>query len=434
MILFFLNFFTVFICQMFWILTIPKIMTPRFHSKLIPILTASVLSVANHIFSYSKLLETLLPQFDIRQNIKSIVLLSITFIYIFVFFKATAKKRIVVYFVAQILIVVFEAIGSAIISFFVDFSSSDIWNSGINERIKVTVIIMPVYFLMSLTLYEVCSKSKFNLSGAVFGNIVAILTVNCAMIAFIMTSNAYRKGTVLSVIFLISPLLVMGLSLIFYRLIRQLNEQSLLKEKLYWIESIKAIELDHYNKLHRKSERLRKIRHDFKDQMASINFLINENTEESLQKAGEIIDSLYNSVNESEIKMYTQNSLVNTIVSEKADEACEKGIPVQISINLPEKVSLDDIDLNCIFLKLFNIAIYECQNALPNIKPYIKLNSEIKETFMTIEFEFASINEDFTQGLSLLNEITLKYNGALKANVKSNVVFLRLLLKLPTSV
>lgn len=427
MILFFLNFFTVFICQMFWILTIPKIMTPKFHGKLIPILTAFVLSASNHIFSYSKTPETLLPQFDIRQNIKSIVLFSITFIYIFVFFKANAKKRISVYFVTQILIVVFEAIGSAIISFFVDFSSSDIWNSGINDRIKVTVIIIPVYFLMSLTLYEVCTKSKFNLSGAAFGNIVAILTVNCAMIAFIMTSNAYRKGTVLSVIYLISPLLVMCLSLIFYRLIRQLNEQSLLKEKLYWIESIKAIELDHYNKLQLKSEKLRKIRHDFKDQMASINFLINENTEESLQKASEILDSLYNSVNESEIKMYTQNPLVNTIAS-------EKGIPVQISIILPKKVPLDDIDLNCIFHKLFNIAIYECQNVLPKIKPYIKLNSEIKENFMTIECEFASINKDFTQDLSLLNEITLKYNGALKANVKNNMVFLCILLKLPTSV
>lgn len=216
----------------------------------------------------------------------------------------------------------------------------------------------------------------------------------------------------------------------------RVSDNEVLREKLYWLESVKGIELDYYNKLQDKTNDMRRIRHDFKGVIDSVNLLINENTPKSLQKAKELLSALNNSLNATKIPVYSQNLVANAVIAAKQEEAKNDKIEMDIAVNIPEKISIEAIDLNCVFLNLLNNAIEACKK-LPTEQRKITLKSTVQAGYLMIKTEnpYLSVETDKQGkikttkldrknhgfGLSLIEDISKKYDGYFEINTNDNI-------------
>ena len=273
--------------------------------------------------------------------------------------------------------------------------------------------------------------------NSVLLNFSAIILINCIMIAFIFTSNAYNKDVFTKIVLFLSPLLLMALSFSLYRLLSKISDREVLKEKLYWVENVKALELDYYNNLQQKSDEVRKFRHDFKDTLETLKLLVNENTPESINKAQDILKSLNQNISNTKLPVYTSNVVINSVVGAKVDEAEKNNITVHTSLDLPKDLPFENIDLNCVFLNLLNNAIEACEKSHDISNKEITLKAAIKAGYLIIKTEnpFVDIEEDEKGclkttkedeenhgiGLSLISSIAEKYDGSFETKTENNI-------------
>lgn len=248
---------------------------------------------------------------------------------------------------------------------------------------------------------------------------------------------------------MLSPIPLLLLFAALYWLMRRLSEQEVLREKLYWSENLKALELDYYTDLQRKFDEIRKIRHDFKDHTESIQLLLEENTPESIKWATDILMSLNKSIDATKIPLYTENIIVNTIVGIKADEAKRNSIDFQAALDLPKELNIESIDLNCVFLNLLNNAVESCRRMPEDTQKSIKLKSCVRAGYLIIKTEnpyldfqtdekgkFKTTKSDKAShglGLALIQDIAEKYDGTFETKTENGqftaLVTLRILPK-----
>lgn len=113
------------------------------------------------------------------------------------------------------------------------------------------------------------------------------------------------------------------------------------------------IDFEEYSILKEKSEQMRIFRHDFKEHMSALDSLIDDDNE----KAKEYIKLFYNEGSKSQFVEYTDNKMLNIILTKKKDECEKQGIrfiiePVQTSLKI-----FNDMDTVSIFSNLINNAI-----------------------------------------------------------------------------
>ena len=218
---------------------------------------------------------------------------------------------------------------------------------------------------------------------------------------------------------------------------KNVNDREVLKEKLYWVENVKALELDYYNNLQQKSDEVRRFRHDFKDTLETIKILVNENTSESIENAQEILESLSKNINNTKLPVYTNNIVANSVVGAKIDEAQKDNITVLTFLDLPKNLSIESIDLTCVFLNLLNNSIEACKKIPDTEKREITLKAAIKAGYLIIKAENPFIEiykdekgklkttkrdvENHGIGLSLIASIAEKYNGFFETKTENNI-------------
>ncbi len=415
--------------------SINKTLTPKYNKYISHLFYTVVAGILYYIVNYAYWFAELVNDFSVRQNMKTIGLIVLDFLFPVLFFKDSFRKKILVFVTMIATTTGYEALLTVL--FIQIFDKPIILENelSLSERIIVDLFVVIVQLLSALTIYFICRKRNLKINKKVLFNLTAIIIVNCIMVAFIFTSNAYNKDVFTKIVLLVAPLMLMFLCFTMYKLMKRLNETEVMKEKLYWVENIKGMELDYYNKLQEKTNEVRKIRHDFKDNLETAMLLIKENSEESIEKASEIISAMEKSINATKLPVYTENVVVNAIVGAKAEEASKKGITLETQIDVPKELSIESIDLNCVFLNLLNNAI-EASEKLQKEEKHISLKSGIKAgyLFVKVENEFNEVEtnsagelittkedkENHGIGTSLLSEIAKKYDGEFETNQEEN--------------
>jgi len=413
-----------------------NLLTPKlnraFSVLIFAVLFLAIFTVAN----YSEIYKTLIPDFQEQQAIKSIAMLVLCLVYPLVLFKDSIKNRVKLFIVLILCVYTVEALFSALLSITLDFDAVEFNTSeSLEIRLIASITSLVIYSIASVLTYFIYKRNKIKLSKPMLISIVSIILINCVMLSFIFSVTVDSKDMLTKIILLVSPLLLILLSAIMYKMMLKLNETEVMKEKLYWVENVKGMELEYYNKLQEKTNEVRKIRHDFKDNLETAKLLIKENSEESIEKASEIISAMEKSINATKLPVYTENVVVNAIVGAKAEEASKKGITLETQIDVPKELSIESIDLNCVFLNLLNNAI-EATEKLEKTEKTISLRSEIKAgyLFVKVENEFNELEtnsagelittkedkENHGIGTSLLSEIAKKYDGQFETEQKEN--------------
>ena len=406
-------------------------------NKLWTVLLYSVpLVTINYLFNFSNLVELLIPDYNIRMNIKVIAVPMCWILYFVFLFKDSIKRKLFVFIVMAVSNAVCEMVCAIAFSNIFDVTSAEVRDLGLKEKIVYYLISIIGYAIFSFFGYLICKKKKFNVPIPVVINFVAIMLINILILLTAINSYAHTNNTFSQYNLLVSPVLIFLLSISLYNVMKKLSDREILKEKLYWSENVKTLELEYYNNLQQKTSEVRKIRHDFKDNIETINLLISENTDESIEKAKEMLASLNDNIRSSTISVYADNVVVNAVVGAKVEEASRNNIEVDIAIDLPREINVESIDLNCVFLNLLNNAMESCKKLPENMERKIVLKSAIQAEYLLVKTEnpFVEINvdnkgkikttktdkENHGFGMTLINDIAQKYNGTFETTAENN--------------
>lgn len=181
-----------------------------------------------------------------------------------------------------------------------------------------------------------------------------------------------------------------------------------------------SIEIKHYEDIIQKNRDIRTFRHDYKNNLFSINMLIKNGRYEDAQ---EFIKSLNSDLELTRNRFNSGNYMIDAILSDKA-EKCEKdGIEIEFDGRACDK----EIDNNTI-CTIFSNAVDNAVRACAEIAPCkIKITSELKTNGITIRFRnpvkekvviknnsvktTKSDKENHGIGISNIKKAVQKYNG-----------------------
>ncbi|MEG0484790.1 MAG: GHKL domain-containing protein [Oscillospiraceae bacterium] len=195
-----------------------------------------------------------------------------------------------------------------------------------------------------------------------------------------------------------------------------------LEKRINEMEYQNEVELVYYENLHTRNEELAKIRHDFKNQIAVVTTLIDKEKSGGNTDGKNILDALQNVLVATEIGEYTQNDIVNAVLSDKAATCKEKQINMDIDVAVPANINIEKLHICSVFANLLDNAIKAVSATEVKDKSIIvRARCEPQYLFIKVENKYASLpkTERHGYGLEIVNDIANKYNGELviqKAN------------------
>ena len=390
----------------------------------------------NFVFSYSAYVYEHLSQYAFFSAVKALSLTTFFLIYFLKMFKEKTSHKIIGFLVFQVLVAASEFVYAFFVTLLFDVSAIEHRLMQFPELLYLILLQIAMYLILAIIFYFVMKKMVFKLPAKILAFFFVIVLLNCLIILGINIVTTASKDLLTRVVLFSAPVLLSVMCVVLYKMMTKFSETEVMKEKLYWVENVKGMELDYYNKLQEKTNEVRKIRHDFKDNLETVKLLIKENSTESIKKASEIIASLESGISATKLPVYTENIVVNAIVGAKVEEAAQKGITLETQVDIPKELSIESIDLNCVFLNLLNNAI-EATEKLENAEKIISLRAGIKAGYLIVktENEFRSVEtnesgeivttkedkENHGFGTSLISEIAKKYDGEFVTEINKKI-------------
>lgn len=179
-------------------------------------------------------------------------------------------------------------------------------------------------------------------------------------------------------------------------------------------------ELEYYHSISRKVLQMQQIRRDFSNQLQIAYSIFLQGTSESAKEAYSFLAQLESRV-ETEILpiCYCQNMIVNVILEEKAEKAQKAGLSLQVDVAMPEKLSIEMIDLCSVFSNLLDNAIESaaCKNGIIKISAYLRSGFCVIEVINSISSNMETLSkyrkdpELHGYGIPILHSIAEKYHG-----------------------
>lgn len=192
-------------------------------------------------------------------------------------------------------------------------------------------------------------------------------------------------------------------------------------------------------------EKLRAFKHDYKGIMRAANIFIDNNDTEKLKSLLREVDCNFNNI-ESMYEEFSNNILLQAIMSSFHNKCMEKQIEFEGKIFLPETIALTDYEKCRIFHNLLNNAFEACNyNLNGNKKNYIKICSSISNSWFIMIIEntfdgylkktnnrFLSRKDDNVEhgfGVKSVTEIVESKNGFI--NIENDNAVFKVTLNIP---
>ena len=218
-----------------------------------------------------------------------------------------------------------------------------------------------------------------------------------------------------------------------YSRLRFYQEYSKTEAENKFLKEKEIMQLDYYNEMKVKEEKIRKISHDIKNNISVVYGLKSEKEREKFIK--KIDDDL----RKYELVKYSSNDILNIILNTKISKARNLGIKFDIDI----KSSFDfmeDIDVSNLFTNILDNAI---ENSFLVDDKFIKFS--IKKKLGNIVVECSNSydgiinykgkrlksrkNDEHGFGLKIIDDIVKKYNGEIKIDCSENFTITLLFLE-----
>ena len=158
---------------------------------------------------------------------------------------------------------------------------------------------------------------------------------------------------------------------------RKLAHEKELEEIRHHIELEKA----HYLEIERRRDELAKLRHDFNNQLATIARLVRSGEDVNAQA---MISTLADEIRRTQEYTYCSIPVVDAMLSEKAEECKTAEVGLEVSLDIPVQLSVEQTHLCSIFGNLLDNALTACKKLVNRENLVIRLSSMIDGDYLFI--------------------------------------------------
>ncbi len=197
------------------------------------------------------------------------------------------------------------------------------------------------------------------------------------------------------------------------------------KEELRFREYKNQLNFDYYKSVEKNAEETRKLRHDMANIIQIAGSMI-ESDPESRETSSQIISQMKKEISEINLKRYTENTLINAIIANKAAECKENGIECDFDINIYGEIGVEEIDICKAYVNIIDNAInavmmldsdkkrIEIKSKTDNGKLYISSKNTFSETENKKD-------KNHGYGQKILSDTAEKYNGKFITEKKDGI-------------
>ncbi|MCR5229825.1 MAG: GHKL domain-containing protein [Solobacterium sp.] len=195
----------------------------------------------------------------------------------------------------------------------------------------------------------------------------------------------------------------------------------------------------------KSNEKVRQLRHDMRNHLNSVSYLIETGKNDQAQK---YIGDLIGEYTAPAVQVKTGIELLDGILGIKLRDAASKHIPVEIDADCTKISYVDDIDLCTIFSNAFDNALEAVSAQLPEEERFIRLKTEerggmlvivLRNTYHgTLEWNGKNLPETGKKdreshgiGLGSIRETAARYNGGFHVSADNENHIFRTVISLP---
>lgn len=277
-------------------------------------------------------------------------------------------------------------------------------------------------------------RDKRNLKLLIITQLIVVLLLY--LISYFITNETLQ---------FICNFLTMCLSLFSYymlfRIIRSIIVRAQNDARNEAILKQKQIQEEHYLALEQSRERILSMKEEILKTIISDEDLYEKSEEEKKQSINKLIQN-YHDLNTID---NCKNKVVDAILYNKAILAKSKHIKFHITAMLPEEISINPVDLMCIFTNLLDNAI-DANMKLDESKRYIFVESKIEANYLVVKVENPKLStervlmgkhkttkinkENHGLGLSFVKSTCTKLQGSLNIDEQEEKIKISALLRL----
>lgn len=287
------------------------------------------------------------------------------------------------------------------------------------------VMVYDILLIVYLVLMSIISfaKNRMNVLIKGYGLMILFLLFHTgSFMAFCITvSDNPRKSTVLSQ-FAFQIFYVILLFVVFY-VAKQTYKIMKESEQLRYLKEKQDTDYKYYQLASDKYNEISKIRHDTKNQLQTIKYLIAGGEK---IKADSMVTELDNYLDSTKTVQYCDNAVINAVLTLKLNDKCSN-IDTKILVKDTESIPLSEYEICSLFSNLFDNAIESCEKIEDESKRFIEIKSAEKSGFFILKvsntyvkmpekkkngkYETSKKEKGHGYGMTIIDEIVKKYNG-----------------------
>lgn len=232
------------------------------------------------------------------------------------------------------------------------------------------------------------------------------------------------------ILIIVNIISIIALNVYITNIFEAVSNNNKLKNELMLYDEQAKMQYEYYNNLESKYKNSRKIIHDIKNHMQTMEELYEQSENE---KAKNYAEDMYKMFDKFVQKYYTSNKVLNIIVNDKISKAEQFGININCKIGDVNLEFIKDIDLTTIFSNLLDNAIDGSKNAVQDKNIFLKVDKFNEFVVINLinptDKEPTRVNEHFKStkknhkglGLENVRMVLNKYEGNMRAEYKDKV-------------
>lgn len=303
-----------------------------------------------------------------------------------------------------------------------------------SDNVAMIIRILSLLLLTGVWLLFLNKKKYENVSRLQYAGLFLPPAFSIFIIFSLITmGNVYMQMYGAFLIVLNIALLIMMNLYILY-LFSYLTKNEKLTRELEILKSQREMQYNYYESIERKYQASRKMVHDIRNHLQSIESLLEAGES---AKAQSYADDMHQLLDSLKCKTFCQNRMLNIILNDKSENAEELGVCMDIVISNMPLEQIKDIDITTIFANLLDNAIEAAADS-PKEK-YIKMRAGTFHDFIVIKISNPIPDESVRKssdknsghmGLGLENvRMSLeKYGGGMEAKVIDSVYTVNLMI------
>ena len=283
----------------------------------------------------------------------------------------------------------------------------------------ITSIVFIILGSLSVLIWRIISARRFKPFFLLFFVLpVGQLITAYSYYSYIVSTSSRTEVWLVGVFINIIAILV----LLVYTISQEKKTE--LEEELRKTRHAMELEQLHYQGIENRREELLKIRHDFNNQLASINRLIRAGEDNSAQ---ELIKTLSDNIAGTKENTYCDIPVVNAILAEKAQTCETAGFTLKVDLKFPAAIFVEQMHLCSIFGNMLDNAISACKLTDGAETPVIRLKAITEGEYLFIKVENPSGEPPRKPapgrgyGSRILTDFAARYSGIYSTEYKDGV-------------